>query len=350
MAKIGEGDPRWIVQERTDGTNVNSWHWQERDVTKQAHAALKEALEPLVFCENDTGLSLKVKEVADLSGDMTVAQRKQKIMCYFDLKFTVKYVGTFEGHAEKAEGKAVVSDLEHDNYEEDYDIAVTATERNTPCNIAEEWMRKKGRKVLRDAVCGVIKQIFAFYEVGKNVPPKQSGSPQTPPNAAPVATSESPPSPPPKAAPATRAAAPATTSSSSSAPSITWTMTWRCTIDDVWAVLTDQQRASMYTRAPAKIEPRNAGIFEFMGGAISGYFVEVVHPSKLVMQWRLSSWPSGIFSSVVILISKDEPGVTRVEFAQAGVPSGEHDRVKQGWMVNFWDPIKMLFGYQIAFL
>ena len=27
MAKWGEGDPRWIVEERADGTNVNNWHW-----------------------------------------------------------------------------------------------------------------------------------------------------------------------------------------------------------------------------------------------------------------------------------------------------------------------------------
>ena len=27
MAKWGEGDPRWIVEDRTDGTNVNNWHW-----------------------------------------------------------------------------------------------------------------------------------------------------------------------------------------------------------------------------------------------------------------------------------------------------------------------------------
>lgn len=27
MAKYGEGDARWIVEERKDGTNVNNWHW-----------------------------------------------------------------------------------------------------------------------------------------------------------------------------------------------------------------------------------------------------------------------------------------------------------------------------------
>lgn len=27
MAKWGEGDPRWIVEQRADATNVNNWHW-----------------------------------------------------------------------------------------------------------------------------------------------------------------------------------------------------------------------------------------------------------------------------------------------------------------------------------
>ena len=31
MAKWGEGDPRWIVEERPDATNVNNWHWTEKN-------------------------------------------------------------------------------------------------------------------------------------------------------------------------------------------------------------------------------------------------------------------------------------------------------------------------------
>lgn len=29
MAKWGEGDPRWIVEERPDAINVNNWHWSD---------------------------------------------------------------------------------------------------------------------------------------------------------------------------------------------------------------------------------------------------------------------------------------------------------------------------------
>ena len=91
-------------------------------------------------------------------------------------------------------------------------------------------------------------------------------------------------------------------------------------------------------------------MFEFLGGTISGYFVEVDHPKKLSMQWRLSSWKTGLFSTVVIVMTTEERGVTRMEFAQMGIPDGELDRVKQGWNVNFWEPIKIMFGFPMEFL
>ena len=82
-----------------------------------------------------------------------------------------------------------------------------------------------------------------------------------------------------------------------------------------------------------------------LGGLITGYFIDVVPLEKLAMQWRLSSWASGVFSSVIINLRKEEPGVTRLEFAQAGIPEGEFDRVRDGWTRNFWDPIKAVFGF-----
>ena len=72
MAKVGEGDKRWLVEDRKDGTNVrhafvdpcntslpalvmdlpetmfgiqvNSWHWAEKDVLTWAKTRLTELL------------------------------------------------------------------------------------------------------------------------------------------------------------------------------------------------------------------------------------------------------------------------------------------------------------------
>ena len=41
MAKWGEGDPRWIVEERPDATNVNNWHWTEKNADQWSKAKLR---------------------------------------------------------------------------------------------------------------------------------------------------------------------------------------------------------------------------------------------------------------------------------------------------------------------
>lgn len=42
MAKWGEGDPRWIVEERPDATNVNNWHWTEKNACAWSKDKIKE--------------------------------------------------------------------------------------------------------------------------------------------------------------------------------------------------------------------------------------------------------------------------------------------------------------------
>lgn len=32
QAKWEEKDARWIVEDRSDGNNVNGWHWQEKNM------------------------------------------------------------------------------------------------------------------------------------------------------------------------------------------------------------------------------------------------------------------------------------------------------------------------------
>ena len=44
MAKWGEGDPRWIVEERPDATNINNWHWTENKADAWSKAKFKVSL------------------------------------------------------------------------------------------------------------------------------------------------------------------------------------------------------------------------------------------------------------------------------------------------------------------
>jgi len=64
MAKWGEGDPRWLVEDRSDGKNVNQWHWEEFNKLDWAKLRLSELL--VGFSANGASI-VKLK---DVSGDV----------------------------------------------------------------------------------------------------------------------------------------------------------------------------------------------------------------------------------------------------------------------------------------
>lgn len=54
MAKWGEGDPRWIVEERPDATNVNNWHWTEKNATPWSKERFHRLFKNFTICKNYT--------------------------------------------------------------------------------------------------------------------------------------------------------------------------------------------------------------------------------------------------------------------------------------------------------
>ena len=352
MAKLGEGDQRWIVDDRSDGKNVGAWHWEEKDLTSSTHDAIKNAFDN-VGVEGPLSQDLSFKEVSEISGDVTVAQRKGKIFCYFDIKMAIKFKGKVDGT--KVEGKCQIPEIDHDTvFDDDYAINVTTTSSDDAANRAASVVKNSGRDQIRKIISALFKTIFQDNNVGKTINKAPGSTTQLTPGTKadhagppPTPTIVTTPQPTPKP---TQSATSSKTSSEPKSDRLEWSMRWFVPQEELWVNLTSPERASVYTRAPTKIQCEPSGAFEYLGGLISGYFVDIKHPEKLSMQWRLNSWPSGVFSTVVITLEKEEPGVTKMEFAQLGIPEGEKSRVKDGWVGNFWNPIKGMFGYRLDYL
>merc|ERR1712107_474678 len=67
MAKWGEGDPRWIVEERPDATNVNNWHWTEKNADAWSKSKIKELFENHVIEVPSVG-NVILEEVESVKG------------------------------------------------------------------------------------------------------------------------------------------------------------------------------------------------------------------------------------------------------------------------------------------
>merc|ERR1711977_221879 len=90
MAVWGQGDQRWIVEDRADGQNVNAWHWTEKDVTKMAEQRLGEMCKS-AHSERYPDGQLRFESVSKFSGFVNVCNRKGKMKVTFDLQITLKW-------------------------------------------------------------------------------------------------------------------------------------------------------------------------------------------------------------------------------------------------------------------
>uniref|UniRef100_A0A8D3AD67 Activator of Hsp90 ATPase AHSA1-like N-terminal domain-containing protein n=1 Tax=Scophthalmus maximus TaxID=52904 RepID=A0A8D3AD67_SCOMX len=93
MAKWGEGDPRWIVEECVDATNVNNWHWMERDVSSWSLQRLRRLL-----------LGVKV----------TGSEGVWKLIFFYEWQQRGSWLGTSSGGV-KYRGTVEVNDLSDEN-------------------------------------------------------------------------------------------------------------------------------------------------------------------------------------------------------------------------------------------
>ena len=79
MAKFGEGDARWIVEDRSDGKNVGNWHWSEKDCLEWTRERLKQLLEGLTLLD-DGAMTVQTTSVDSVEGEAFANTRKNKIM------------------------------------------------------------------------------------------------------------------------------------------------------------------------------------------------------------------------------------------------------------------------------
>lgn len=90
-----EGDPRWVVQDRVDGANVNGWHWEERDVTGAARRLLTKTITSMTLYDKDN-VSLRLlsfREGHGPEGEAVALNRRKKVGVFFDFSFTLEWHG-----------------------------------------------------------------------------------------------------------------------------------------------------------------------------------------------------------------------------------------------------------------
>jgi len=383
MAKWGEGDPRWIVEERPDATNVNNWHWTEKNADNWSKSKIKELFTNHVIEAPSIG-NVVIEEVEKCDGEARANNRKGKLIFFYEWEITLKWKGHVNGKETEVTGKIDIPNLseEHDDMN-DVDVDVSLTTKGTEATMLKEMLRKgegskqirgllgsyvslttkgteatmlkemlrkgEGSKQIRGLLGSYVSQLKNEYSSGLILPKKGSQEGQ---NGTINETGKT------KINTANGNNCSKETVSGMKnleigkggvkldLAEINLEERMKCTGQELFNALTQRDMIQIFTGTEAKMkESAEVGeSFEILGGNISGKFLELSPFTRIVEEWRLKSWPAGLTSTVTIAIKQTKED-TVLSISQKGVPAKEVESTRQGWQRYYLESMKRAFGY-----
>jgi len=347
MAKWGEGDPRWIVEERPDATNVNNWHWKESNATQWSKDKLNELL--LHFEIGDGNLECRIIEFEKLQGEATANNRKGKLIFFYEWDLVLKWQGKIlnDETNSKISGKISIPNLSEENDLDEIDITVTVDESNDKSEIVKQFMYTLGRTRIREQIGKYMTSLKNDYAKNLILPKKDEAQGQN--KAAPVvnhiATNK---------AVINNSKSAATPSSNNNnekvlgvkidCKTIIFEEKFQCKANELFDCWSKVELMTAFTRGEVKLDFSKNGEFVLFGGNITGKFLEIVPNKKIVQTWRYKQWPTGHFSNVELDFEEKEDH-TLLKLKQTLVPSNEYDSTNSNWQRYYFESIRSTFGF-----
>ncbi len=165
MAKFDESDPRWIVEERDDGTNVKNWHWTEKDCTLWSKTRLAQLLTDVTLIDsNDASVTIKLTGPEKVTGDVFINNRKNKLFASFDLNLKIGYTGeVLQGDqtptADKSSGSIEVPNFSDEQDPEDWEFRITPSQEDLDGRRLKDAIQSKGRDELRRRLTTFVEEL-----------------------------------------------------------------------------------------------------------------------------------------------------------------------------------------------
>lgn len=341
MAKWGEGDPRWIVEERPDATNVNNWHWTEKNATPWSKERLPQLFEDLKIKQNN--IVCTIKKLDKCKGEATANNRKGKLIFFYEWELVLKWEGQLTNSGKIHEGKVTIPNLSEENDLKEVEITITIDESNNESEALKQFMYNVGREKIRHQLGIYVKELKEEYSKGLILPKK--GEDNMPGELIKERVQ--------KTKSGFNDCISMDTNNQGSnnkvgckldVQTLVMTEQFQCSPNDLYNALTKAEMLTAFTRNPAKVDATRGGEFNLYGGNVQGKFEELVPEKRICQMWRLKNWPSGHYSNVVIEL-EEASNHTQMTLKQTGIPSSEYEAMKVNWNRYYWHSIKQTFGF-----
>ncbi|KAL9113293.1 MAG: hypothetical protein Q9227_002628 [Pyrenula ochraceoflavens] len=316
--------------------NPNNWHWVNKDASTWAKEYLDANL-TAISAEED-GVKAHISKVISMDGDVDVSQRKGKVITLFDVKLQLEYEGKTADEQDVG-GTIHIPEVAHDTEEDEYVLDIDIYSESKEKQPVKDLVRSKITPQLRKALVNLGPALIT--EHGKDLQHAPGSNPSSGFSTPTWHPSKSP-------VPAKTPATVATPSTSSvNTTTVTATDEFRTTAEEMFQTFTDPQRIAAFTRAPPRVfeGAKPGGKFAIFDGNVSGEFVTLDSPKRVVQKWRLAQWPTDHFSMLEINFDQnDVDRVTNMRVTWSGVPVGQEEVVKRNWEGYYVRSIKQTFG------
>ena len=178
MALWGQGDPRWIVEERPDAVNVNNWHWTEKEATPWSKETLRNLFTNMVFEDQSVG-KVTIDSLDEIKGEACINNRKAKLIYIYDFDLVFKWSGKVTGNDKSITGQINIPNLSDENDIDEIDVNVTVTQDDYKAEpeIAQklkDMIRKVGIKPIRDRCEKYVAMLKTEFSGGVILPTKNT--------------------------------------------------------------------------------------------------------------------------------------------------------------------------------
>jgi len=111
----------------------------------------------------------------------------------------------------------------------------------------------------------------------------------------------------------------------------------------VFEALLDSKKHAAFTGSKARISRKVGGKISAWDGYIEGKNLRIEKDKIIVQSWRTTDFAEGDPDSRVMFHFSPKGKGTRLMFVHSDVPDRLAEDFRQGWIDNYWVPLKVYF-------
>ncbi|EYC13794.1 hypothetical protein Y032_0042g533 [Ancylostoma ceylanicum] len=338
MAKWGEGDPRWIVEERADATNVNNWHWSEKNATPWSKTRITDLLEGLTI--EDGPICVKLETIKSIEGEATANNRKAKLIFLYEWDIKIGFLGRVSGSDLEYKGSLEIPNLSDENDASEIDVNVSIDTKGPHDAAIRQLLNKAGTSQIRSALATYIRELKEEFSKGL-ILPTDKVKPQVVTKGKTtvidkksfqnmVITDEK--------------GDASKTVEKFDVKSIELSESYKVPPDRLYEVLSEPTLVRAWANGNIEWDFKEGGKFTLFGGTVTGTFDKIKPNEEITMSWRLKAYPANHFAKIKFIL-KDESDSTSLLVEAEGVPSHMAEETRNGFTRYYLASIARTFGF-----